>query len=83
MFEDIEVESEDNEDSCHTVPSGRTAGHSRVMSDSYIGASASVHSVARNYVGELIQSVQYINGIPQFHAEAEAEAEAAGQEDLA
>lgn len=59
MFEDIEAESEDHDESFGShINSVGKVGHSRSMSGvSQINQSASVNSVARNYVGELISNV--------------------------
>ena len=50
VYEDIEPESEDNDDSTMPVPKSMSGNNS-----STANASMSVNSVARNYVGELIQ----------------------------
>jgi hypothetical protein len=65
VYEDIEAESEDNDDMMR--PSQPATASMSGKNSSTANASMSVNSVARNYVGELIQQVSYINGKPEFH----------------
>lgn len=53
VFEDIEIESEDNDDIMRACAAPVTQSQSGKNS-STVNASMSVNSVARNYVGELI-----------------------------
>lgn len=70
VYEDIEVESEDNDDGPFAQSSRNRAQHSSsIANSSQIQGSTSINSVARAYVGELIQSVNYVNGQPEFHNE--------------
>lgn len=60
VYEDIEVESDDNDGYVsHTKTSA--AGTSQTADPSM-----ETNSVARNYVGELIAQVSYVNGQPEF-----------------
>jgi hypothetical protein len=65
VYEEIEQESEDNDDGTFAT-SSRQRSHqqhsSSVVNSSMVGQSTSVNSVARAYVGELIQSVSFVNG---------------------
>ena len=65
VYEDIEAESEDNDDMMR--PSQPATASMSGKNSSTANGSMSVNSVARNYVGELIQQVSYINGKPEFH----------------
>jgi protein phosphatase 1 regulatory subunit 7 len=62
-FEDIEAESDDN-DGYVSIPQSKqgTSGN-----NSAVNQSMTTNSVARNYVGELIQQIVYVNGLPEFH----------------
>jgi hypothetical protein len=63
VYEDIEEESDDQEATSFAFAPG--AMSQRYSSEPNNGSE--VNSVARNYVGELIQQVAYINGKPEFH----------------